>query len=52
MSIEKTYEPGVRPGTLREVYRVAGDQPYKTHPTEEAAQKREAELVEQKSTKR
>lgn len=45
MSIEKTYEPGVRPGTLRDVYRVAGDQPYKTHPTEEAAKEREAELA-------
>ena len=45
MSIEKTYEPGVRPGTLRDVYRVAGDQPYKTHPTEAEAKEREAELA-------
>ena len=45
MAIETTYEPGIRPGTLRPVYRVAGDQPYKTHPTEAAAQKREAELA-------
>lgn len=45
MPIETTYEPGIRPGTLRTVYRVDGDQPYKTHTTEEAAQKREAELA-------
>jgi hypothetical protein len=45
MAINKSYEPGVHPGTLRDVYRVTGDQPYKTHPTEEAAKEREAELA-------
>lgn len=45
MAIHTTYEPGVRPGTLRAVHRVDGDQPYKTHPTEAAAKEREAELA-------
>jgi hypothetical protein len=45
MAIKKSLVPGIRPGTLRAEYRVEGDQPYKTHPTEEAAQEREAELA-------
>lgn len=45
MAIETTYEPGIRPGTLRPVYRVSGDQPYKTHSTEAAAKERETELA-------
>lgn len=45
MSIHTTYEPGIRPGTLRAVHRVDGDRPYATYPTKEAAQKRETELA-------
>jgi hypothetical protein len=50
MAIHTTYEPGIRPGTLRAVYRVDGDQPYKTHSTEAAAKEREAELAARTNT--
>ena len=45
MSIEKTYEPGIRPGTLRAEHRVDGDHPYAHYATKEEAEKREAELA-------
>lgn len=52
MAIKKTYEPGTRPGTVRPVYRVDGDGPYKTHPTEEAAKERETELAGRRTNKK
>lgn len=45
MAIETTYEPGIRPGTLRAVHRVDGDHPYATYPTQEQAEQRETELA-------
>lgn len=45
MTIKTTYEPGIRPGTLRAVHRVDGDQPYATYATKEQAEQREAELA-------
>ena len=50
MSIKTTYEPGIRPGTLRPVHRVDGDRPYATYPTKAEAQKREAELAADSTT--
>ena len=45
MPIHTTYEPGIRPGTLRAVHRVDGDRPYATYPTEAEAEQRETELA-------
>lgn len=48
MAINKSLVPGIRPGTLRDEYRVDGDHPYTTYPTKEQAEQRETELATDK----
>jgi RNase adaptor protein for sRNA GlmZ degradation len=46
MAVEESFEPGLRLGTWRPVYRVAGDpRRFRTFPSREAAEKVEAELA-------
>lgn len=52
MAINKSLVPDVHPGTLRAEYRVDGDRPYATYPTEVKAKTREAELATQKCAQR
>lgn len=49
MPIRKSLVPAVRPGTLRDEYRVEGDSPWQSYPTREAAEEREAELAAAKT---
>jgi hypothetical protein len=44
MAIEESFVPSETPGRLRPEYRVEGDSPWRSYPTREAAEKREAEL--------
>jgi hypothetical protein len=48
MPIEESFVPSETPGALRPEYRVEGDSPWQSYPTREAAEKREAELNDEK----
>lgn len=45
MAIRESWVPGLYPGTLQPVYRVAGDRPFRQHSTREAAEQVEAQLA-------
>jgi hypothetical protein len=45
MPIEESFVPSETPRALRAEYRVDGDSPFRSYPTREAAEEREAELT-------